>query len=248
MVQVNITLPVFNAALQLPISLGRLDRFLRNQSQFEYQIVIANNGSTDRTRQVAEELCGQYPFVKTVHFSHKGRGRAVKAVWTEGVPEVLSYMDVDLSTDLEAFPAMIEALLYRGFDLATGSRLLRNSVTTRSVKREVISRCYNVLIKAMFNTSFSDAQCGFKAITRKTARTLLPQIQDDGWFMDTELLVTAEKSGYRIFECPVTWVENPSSSVNIWRTAIEDVRGLVRLRRKLVKMKSRLCDERSPWK
>jgi len=175
--------------------------------------------------------------IHMVHLEQKGRGRALRKVWTESDADILSYMDVDLSTDLEAFAPLLESLATGGFDLAIGSRLLEASETIRGFKREVISRSYNFLIKAALRTHFSDAQCGFKAITRETAQKLLPLTEDDCWFFDTELLVLAEKLGYRIYDLPVRWVDDEDSRVRILNTAIEDLKGLLRLRRKFVEGK-----------
>lgn len=144
-------------------------------------------------------------------------------------------MDADLSTDLSAFPQLIEAVATGSYDVATGSRLLKPELTTRGMKREVASRCYDALVKAMLRTRFSDAQCGFKALSRRAAQHLLPLIEDTGWFFDTELLVNAERLGYRIFDLPVPWVERPDSHVKIFRTALADLKGLTRLRRVLSK-------------
>jgi glycosyltransferase involved in cell wall biosynthesis len=228
---VNVTIPVYNEETQLADSVAKLWRFLREHCRFEFEIIVANNASTDRTRQVAEGLCRAYPSVNFVDLREKGRGRAVKKVWNEASASVLSYMDVDLSADLAAFPPMIEALASGGFDLATGSRLLKPSLTNRGFKRELISRCYNLLVKLQFHTQFSDAQCGFKAITKRAATELLPLVEDNGWFMDTELLVIAEKLGYRIFDLPVRWTDDSDSRVKIWSTAIGDIEGIARLRR-----------------
>lgn len=228
---VNVTIPVFNEEARLPQSLPRLHRFLSEHCRFKFEVVIADNGSTDGTLDTARALSQAYEGVRVVQLDEKGRGRAVKEVWMESNAEILSYMDVDLSTDLNAFPPLIESLISNGFEVATGSRLLKSSLTTRSLKRETISRCYNRLIKLMFQTRFSDAQCGFKAIMKKAAIELLPLVEDNGWFMDTELLILAEKLGYRIFDLPVRWVDHPDSHVKILSTATGDVKGLIRLRK-----------------
>ncbi len=228
---VNITIPVFNEEAQLPGSVRRLEAFVSRHCQFKFEIVVANNASTDRTQRIAEELTTELPAVRVVFLGQQGRGGAVKKVWSASTADILSYMDCDLSTDLEAFPRLIDALAGGGYDLATGSRLLDPSLTTRSFKREFISRSYNLLIKALFHCSFSDAQCGCKAITRTAATALLPIVRDDGWFMDTELLLVAEKLGYRLFDLPVRWVDDADSRVNITSTIIGDLRGLIRVRR-----------------
>ena len=157
--------------------------------------------------------------------------RAVKKAWSESKADILSYMDCDLSTDLAAFPPLVEALISCGFDVAIGSRLLKPCLTTRGFKREFISRGYNRLMKLFFQAQFSDAQCGFKAITKEAASALLPLVEDNEWFMDSELLILAEKLGYRIFDLPVHWVDDSDSRVKIWRTALSDLRGLARLKR-----------------
>jgi glycosyltransferase involved in cell wall biosynthesis len=230
---INLTLPVFNEETRLAGNAGRLRAFLDGHFRFPHEVVIANNGSTDRTREVAESLRPGWPELRVVHLPEKGRGRALRRVWAESEADVLSYMDIDLSTDLAAFPRLIEALVQGPCDLATGSRLLPQSETTRCWNRELISRAYNRLVSVVFRTRFSDAQCGFKAITRKTAAGLLSLVEDNGWFFDTELLVWAERRGHRILELPVRWTEDADSRVRIVRTAGQDLRGMLRLRRNL---------------
>ena len=88
----------------------------------------------------------------------------------------------------------------------------------------------NMLIKLFFFSSFSDAQCGFKALTRETAELIVPHIQNNNWFFDTELLILADQNKFVIEEIPVTWIEDSDSRVNIIRTVIEDIKGLMRLR------------------
>jgi len=226
---VNVTIPVYNEEEALASSIRTLHDFLHQHGRFDWEIVIADNASTDKTLDVAQKLAEEYAPVHVVHLDQKGRGRALKTVWNESRADILSYMDVDLSSNLYAFPPLIEALLGGGFDIGIGSRLLKASTTRRSIRREVISRSYNLLVKAFFFTKFSDAQCGFKAITRATARDLLPKIEDTGWFFDTELLVIGEKLGYRIFDLPVSWIEDLDSRVKIVRTAMDDIKGLFRV-------------------
>jgi glycosyltransferase involved in cell wall biosynthesis len=228
---VNVTIPVYNEEKILPTSIATLHKFLQDHCRFEWEIVIANNASIDRTQEVAESLSRTFTGVRVVHLEQKGRGRALKRVWSESSADILSYMDVDLSSNLYAFPPLIEALISGGFDIGIGSRLLKASTTRRSLKREIISRCYNLLVKAFFRTKFSDAQCGFKAITRRAAQHLLPLVEDTGWFFDTELLVIGEKLGYRIFDLPVSWIEDLDSRVQIVQTALDDIRGLIRVRK-----------------
>ena len=158
-----------------------------------------------------------------------GRGRALRAVWSQSDAEVLAYMDVDLSTDLNALLPLVAPLLSGHSDVAIGTRLARGSRVIRGPKRELISRCYNLLLHACMGARFSDAQCGFKAIRREQARALLPLTQDTGWFFDTELLVLAERAGLRIHEIPVDWIDDLDSRVDVVATALADLRGMVRL-------------------
>jgi glycosyltransferase involved in cell wall biosynthesis len=230
---INVTLPVFNEAARLPDGFARLRRFLSEHCRFIVEVVIVDNASTDGTYDLACQLSRQWEGARVVRLDKKGRGGALKHAWLESRASVLSYMDIDLSTDLAAFGTLVEALVSGRFDLAVGSRLLPECTTTRCWRREAISRCYIWLVKMVFQTRFSDAQCGFKAITREAAVRLLPAVEDTGWFFDTELLVLAEKCDYRIFDLPVRWTEDPDSRVKILRTSWRDLRGMLRLYRKL---------------
>jgi glycosyltransferase involved in cell wall biosynthesis len=228
-----IVIPVHNGAGALASSLCKLSAFLDSAFSWTFEIILAENGSIDDTLEVALELGALHHSVKVIHLAERGRGRALKAAWNTCRCDILAYVDVDLSSDLNAIPKLITALARGEYDLATGSRLLEASLTRRSLKREVISRAYNLLVKMVFRTHFSDAQCGFKAITKQAATDLLPLVEDNEWFFDTELMVLAEKLGYRIFDLPVKWAENPRSTVNIWRTVLQDLSGIIRLRRSL---------------
>lgn len=235
---INVVVPVYNEEAILEPNLTRLVAFLDATFPAKYELVIANNGSTDRTLAAALHFCGNHPSARVLHVDARGRGGALKQAWEHSAAEILTYMDVDLSTDISAFPALIEPLATGKFGLATGSRLLPESRIVRGVRRQVISIFYNRLVKAVFHTGFSDAQCGFKAITRPSAQKLLPLVQDTGWFFDTELLVLAEKLGYRIFDLPITWTEDTDSRVKILPTAVADLKGIFRLRRALRKASS----------
>ncbi len=229
MTSVDVVIPVYNEEHILGQSVAALRHFLgQNQSQ-TWKIVIADNASIDSTWEVAQDLAQQYTDVSSLHLDEKGRGRALRRAWLESSADIVSYMDVDLSTDLKAFPELIQAI-EDGYDIAIGSRLLPGSSVTRSFKREFISRSYNLLIKAMFLGKFSDAQCGFKALSSKAVRELVPLIKDQEWFFDTELLILAEKKGYRIKEIPVAWAEDPDSRVAVIKTVRDDLKGLLRMR------------------
>ena len=227
--QVDIVVPVRNEEHDLAPSVRRLVGFLRDSFPFSSRITIADNGSTDATWAIATRLARELPEVRAIHMELPGRGRALRAIWSDSDAEVLAYMDVDLSTDLNALLPLVAPLLSGHSDLAIGTRLARGSRVIRGPKRELISRGYNMLLRTLMGARFSDAQCGFKAIRRDQARALLPLTQDTGWFFDTELLVLAERAGLRIHEIPVDWVDDLDSRVDVIATALADLRGMARL-------------------
>jgi hypothetical protein len=157
----------------------------------------------------------------------------LRHAWLQSSADAVCYMDVDLSTDLDFLAPLVRAVLEEGYDIATGSRLLPESRTSRSLTRQVISRVYNWVVKLALGTRFSDAQCGFKALRRSAVEAIVPQVRDQSWFFDTELLTLAEKQGLRIADIPVRWVEDDDSRVKIIRTAWDDLKGIWRVRRQL---------------
>lgn len=230
-ITVDIVIPVFNEEAQLALSIETLRTFLQTHCPYSWRIVVADNASTDRTPAICRELQACYEGeVDFIRLEQKGRGRALRAAWSQSTADVVCYMDVDLSTNLRALPPMLAALIHSDYDLATGSRLMHGAIVTRQWKREIISRSYNFLIRLMFWHRFRDAQCGFKGATRRVVDELVPQVKDQAWFFDTELLLKGERQDYRIFELPVEWIEDLDSRVKIVKTAWEDVKGLVRVR------------------
>jgi glycosyltransferase involved in cell wall biosynthesis len=229
----DVVIPVYNEQDDLERCVRQLHRHLTSTFPYRFRITIADNASTDDTLALAETLQAALAEVRAVHLPEKGRGRALRAVWLASDAPVLAYMDVDLSTDLTALLPLVAPLLSGHSDLAIGTRLARTAQVVRGPQREIISRCYNVLLRGTLHTRFSDAQCGFKAIRREVAQQLLPLVEDTGWFFDTELLVLAERAGLRIAEVPVDWVDDPDSRVDIVATALADLRGVARLGRAL---------------
>ena len=230
-VRVEIVIPVYNEERVLRQSVETLRAYLMRYFPYRWQITVADNASTDGTWNLAQTLMAEYEGVHALHLDQKGRGRALRTAWLASDADVVSYMDVDLSTNLESFLPLVAPIITGHSDLAIGSRLLRAAVITRQWKREIISRCYNLMIRMLFRNRFSDAQCGFKAIRGTTARELLPRVENQEWFFDTEVLLLAEERGLRIYEVPVVWVEDLDSRVNIRRTALEDIKGLIRVRK-----------------
>jgi glycosyltransferase involved in cell wall biosynthesis len=229
----DVVVPVYNEQHTLERCVRTLHAFLRLQMPYTFRITIADNASTDATLDVAHSLARRFDGVVVRHLDRKGRGHALSEVWQHSDADVLAYMDVDLSTDLGGLLPLVAPLISNHSDIAAGSRLARGSRVVRGPKREFISRSYNRILRTTLGVRFSDAQCGFKAVRRDVAQLFLPLVRDTNWFFDTELLVIAERAGLRIHEVPVDWVDDPDSRVDIVATALEDLRGVARLRRTL---------------
>jgi glycosyltransferase involved in cell wall biosynthesis len=228
--RVDVILPVYNEEHVLERSVRTLHAFLTDNLRHEWRIVIADNGSKDRTGHIAKQLEQTLPAVMAMHIPEAGRGRALTRAMLASEADILTYMDIDLSTDLDAFPKMVNAIAEQGYDVAAGTRLGPGAETTRSLKREVLSRGFVLMTNALFQTRLRDTQCGFKAISRDAAQKLLPMVKDTGWFWDTELLLLAAKSGWRVTFIPVRWVEDKDSRVKVASTAWRDIKGLLRMR------------------
>jgi len=239
---VDIVVPVYNEEAAIETCVDRLRTFLDKEFAHEWRIVIANNGSTDRTLDIARRLASGDPRIHVVSLDRKGRGLALRTTWGQSKADIVSYMDVDLSTNLRYFPLLVEGLRC-GYDIAVGSRLMQASIVARRLKRELLSRGFNLLIRMLFWTRFSDAQCGFKAMRREAADLIVPHVQNNRWFFDAELLILAEKNGFRIFEAPVEWMEDLDSRVNLTSTAVEDLRGLARMRTSRLRLPSARRDD-----
>ncbi|MEU9871994.1 bifunctional glycosyltransferase family 2/GtrA family protein [Actinomadura sp. NPDC048021] len=231
---VEVVVPVHNEERVLAASVERLHSYLADTLPYPFRITVADNASTDATWPIARDLADRHPRVRAVRLRDKGRGRALRHVWGTSDADVVAYMDVDLSTDLDAFLPLVAPLISGHSDLAIGSRLTRGSAVVRGPRREIISRCYNLLLRTALAARFTDAQCGFKAARTEIVQALLPSVEDEEWFFDTELLLLAERNGLRIHEVPVDWVDDPDSRVDVLRTARDDLRGMARVARRML--------------
>jgi len=229
--RLDIVIPVLNEAHVLRRSVETVLPFLAENFDLDYRLVIVDNGSSDGTLEAAQELSLEHERVYTLHLKQRGRGRALRYAWTHSQADCACYMDVDLSTDLAELPPLVGAVLDEGYDIAIGSRLQPESKVRRSLKRTVISRGYNLFLRAALSTRLSDAQCGFKAVNQRVIREIVPLVRDESWFFDTEMLALAERRGLRIKDLPVAWAEDDDSRVKIIRTAWDDIQGVLRLRR-----------------
>jgi glycosyltransferase involved in cell wall biosynthesis len=200
-VVLDVVVPVYNEAHVLGASIDRLHTYLTDSFPFTWRITVVDNGPPTRrsTSPVADgESSAPCPSPRS-----KGRGLALRDAWTASEALVCAYMDVDLSTGLDALLPLVSPLVTGHSDLAIGSRLAPGATVARGPRREIISRSYNAILRTVFAVRFRDAQCGFKAIRSDIAGLLLPAVGDDGWFFDTELLLLAEHNGLRVHEVPV---------------------------------------------
>ena len=228
--RLDVVLPVLDEAATLRASVTALHRALEGMPELApWRITVADNGSTDGTEELALALADEMPAVRVLRLGERGRGRALRTAWLASDAEVVAYMDIDLSTDLRALPPLIAPLLSGHSDVAIGSRLAHGARVVRGTRREILSRGYNLLLHAGLGASFSDAQCGFKAMTSRAAQLLLPLVEDDAWFFDTEMLVLAERCGLRIAEVPVDWFEDPRSAGGAGGAVRDDLRGMARV-------------------
>ena len=243
--ELDLVIPVYNEAHVLAASVERLRATMLGLGGFSWRIVVIDNGSTDATARIGHELAERLGEVCFLRIETKGRGYALRKTWMETAARFSLYMDVHLSTDLATVGQVIE-LLRQGADIVTGSRLDRASRITRSWKREILSRGYNRLIRWTLGTrTFDDAQCGFKAIRVESVRPLLPLVENQHWFFDTELLVLAEYAGLAVRTLPIVWIKDPDSRVHIPRTIWEDIQGLRRLRHTARGLVERWREERA---
>ena len=241
MKSVDLVIPCYNEERTLAASVEKLRAWCgEHLAAYRWRVVVADNASPDRTLEVAKELAALHPDdCAYIHLERKGRGRALKRAWLESNADAMCYMDVDLSTDLAMITPLLAGVLEEGCDVAYGSRVSRGSDIERSLKREINSRGYIAFIKLLFWTRFADAQCGFKAMARDAAQQLLPHVRDGEWFFDTELLIMAEKGGWKLKEVPVRWVEDPDTRVRFPQDIIKMASQLIKLRfRKMPRKRS----------
>jgi len=228
---VEVVVPVFDEERTLVRNVEVLLAYLEAEFPCRYRVVVADNASTDATPAIGAELARRHVEVRYLRLERKGRGHALKTAWLASDANVVAYMDVDLSTNLESFLPLVAPLLSGHSEVAIGTRLGHSAHVRRRPTGELLSRAYHLLVRAGFRARFSDAQCGFKALRTDAARRLLPLVEDDGWFFDTELLLLAERNGLRIYEVPVDWIEDLDSRVDLVPTILGDLAGLWRMRR-----------------
>jgi len=231
----EIFIPVHNNSSDIEKNMGVLASFCqKHMKKYNYSIIIADNGSTDNTKMVAGQIISAVPKVKYYYMPFSGRGRALRHCWSRSNADYVCYMDVDLATDLSALPPLIDALA-QGYDISVGSKYIKNAERKRNIVRLIASKGFNLLTKIALLTTFTDAQCGFKAVNKDVAARVVPLTIDNNWFFDTELLYLCEKGGFSRKEIPVVWRESSKSSVKLIKTCIRFLINLAKLRLRKIK-------------
>ena len=202
-----ITLPCFNEEQVLEKNIKTiLDYAQKELNDYDWTILVIDNASSDKTFEIAKKLNQQNPKILITQYLQKGRGAALKNMWQANSGyDIYSYMDIDLATDISHFSDLIRKI--DGYNITVGSRYVSGANAQRSFKRKFMSKVYNLLLKLFLKVDFKDAQCGFKAFDKKSIINILPKTFDSGWFWDTEFMILAERSGYKIIEIPVAWRE-----------------------------------------
>jgi glycosyltransferase involved in cell wall biosynthesis len=219
-VKVTVVFPAYNEVDALEHAVDKVTQAL-NEFTSSYEIIIAEDGSTDGTDKLAEALAEEHPFVKHIHGEKRlGRGAALKNAFMQSSGEVLVYMDLDLATDLKHLKALVDGVDFEGYDLATGSRMLDKSKVKRSRTRHLASKTYNFMVRAVLGSNLQDHQCGFKAFRRESLVQLLDQVDAEHWFWDTEILVRAQRKGFGIKEIPVSWKGGRETKVRLFMDSL----------------------------
>lgn len=236
---VVIVIPVLNEETSLEANIITIVNFVEKElsDKFNCQIVIADNGSIDDTPEIAKKLEKKFKSkVLYKRVERKGVGLALKTAWVSSNAEIVGYMDLDLATDLRHLSEALDALANKEVDIVYGSRLHKNSqVIGRTIKREIISRIFNYVVKAYLRINFSDGMCGFKFLKKEHVNSIIINGADsDGWFFCTELLVVAEWMGLKLYELPVKWTDDPNSKVNVVRLAREYISAMQQLKSKSI--------------
>lgn len=228
----SIVLPVYNEELILKVSILKVFDFCQQNLTEDWQIIIADNDSTDMTGAIGQALAKADNRIKYYKINERGKGLAVISAWQKFPSAIYIYMDADLSTDLKALPALI-AGIKQDFDIVAGSRFLPDAEVKRSFFREIFSLGLRLILRVIFDLKAKDAPCGFKAVNQKVIDQIIPQIINHTWFFDTEMLILAERQGFKIKEIPISWHEHThpgrASKVGAFRVAKDYLINIYRL-------------------
>lgn len=235
--KIEITIPVLNEEATLKNQVEKILEFIKeeNLNSKDIGLVIADNGSNDKTQEIARQLENDNSRIRYIRLEERGVGRALKASWQSSDAKIIGYMDLDLATDLKHLHQVFDAILYKEYDMVAGSRLKKESVVIgRTHLRNFTSKIFNKILNFKFNGSFTDGMCGFKFLKKDILDILIEGGADnDGWFFSTELLVVADYKKFKLLDLPVIWTDDPNSKVKIIKLAIEYLNAMSNLKNKL---------------
>jgi glycosyltransferase AglD len=225
--EISVIIPVFNDRISLEKAVPKsLEILSRVTSEFE--LIVAEDGSSDGSGDFVKWYEGRDPRIHLLHSDERlGRGKALNRAIRESKGKIVCYYDVDLATDMQHLPELIDAIR-NGADISTGSRLLPGSDIVRTEGREIASRSYNFLVRIILGSRLFDHQCGFKAFNKDRILQVIPRIQSNHWFWDTELLVRAQRQGYIVREFPVRWRAGRGTTVRM-KDVLEMGTAIIRL-------------------
>jgi len=214
--KIVITLPTLNEEKIIGQKLDRLFDFCRKElKNYQYLVIVADNGSTDQTVKIIEEKKKKYPNLEYFHLGAAGKGGAIKKAWQNYPGDVNIFMDADLSTELKFIPELIKGIDQEKYHLVIGSRNQKQSITERSIVRSFISWIFNFILKIFFGLEITDAACGFKAVSPKVIKEVIPETKNNDWFFDIELLIVAHHFNFPIKEIPVVWTQEKQRKTKV---------------------------------
>lgn len=234
--KVLIVIPIYNEEKILEKNILRLYNFLQNNNLENWQIVIADNASTDQSEKIGQKLNTNYQQIGYLKIPKRGKGIAIRTAWKKySDADIFTFIDADLSTDITFLPNLINAIAKENYDIAIGDRFDKNSKVKRNLKRNIISLGYRFILKISLKTKINDLPCGFKAINKKILDNIVPLVKNNTWFFDSEIVLLAEKMGYKIKKIPIIWQENREKQNNtpLWSIIKEYLKEILRLKKEL---------------
>jgi len=218
-VEVSVVLPAYNEAdtieRTVETTLATLEKCLPPGS---FEVIVAEDGCEDRTPEIADRLAAEDDRVRHVHSDQRlGRGGALRRAFRAAAGDTLVYFDTDLATDMRHLEQLVESVRSGEYDVATGSRWIPGQEVDRPPRRGIPSRGFNFLVRTFLRSGLRDHQCGFKAFDRETLFDIVEDVEDEHWFWDTEVLVRAQRRGYRVREFPVEWEPKDDTTVDLVR-------------------------------
>ena len=225
----SIVIPAYNEEKRLPETLKQISNFL-DQQDYQAEVLVIENGSTDKTLQIAQNFSEQIPYLRVFHEEQNGKGRAVKRGMMEAIGDYRFICDADLSMPIEEVNKFIPPLLPDS-EVAIASREADGAVRYDEPEfRHFVGRVFNTLVRVLALPGLHDSQCGFKCLRADIAREVFPEITIYGWAFDVEVLFIARKLGYKIKEVPIPWYYREQSKINVFRDSIKMLIDLLQIR------------------